>query len=302
MAQKSTNFKFKARSTDADANLHTFASESVDEGQWEDVPQPEALITPPSSDSRYSPSITPHKRRTGRGVYVAAPPRKQFVIPTPTSQPVKALPSPSPPPPSRPSVPIISKEELAVELGKGVSFTVKYCLDVFHRAVLLLRGPLSVILFLYLLSLLIVRVSNTLKTAFAPLCMVPGISRSAWCRPSERHGPDAQARWADYPKLVDVQSTTFEQLLDQSVSGSGLSLEIKKAEMATSDLITLVRVSDLKSRDMLAESLVEFVGDAKVTGRGLQKLNSKVAGAVDSCVHPIILLCHILIWSRNTPG
>jgi hypothetical protein len=58
-------------------------------------------------------------------------------------------------------------------------------------------------------------------------------------------------------------------------------LEIKKAEMATTDLVTLVRVSDLKSRDMLADLLARFVDDAKKTGRGLQKLSSKVGGAVD---------------------
>lgn len=68
------------------------------------------------------------------------------------------------------------------------------------------------------------------------------------------------------------------------MGGSGLSLEIKKAEMATIDLGTLVRVSDLKSRDLIAESLGEFVEDAKNTGRGLQKLSSKVGGAVDRYV------------------
>jgi len=88
-------------------------------------------------------------------------------------------------------------------------------------------------------------------------------------------------RWADYPKLVDTQSATFEQLLHESIGGSGLSLEIKKAEMATSDLVTLVRVSNLKSKEMLADSLSDFVVDAKKTGRDLHKLTSKVGGAVD---------------------
>jgi hypothetical protein len=80
---------------------------------------------------------------------------------------------------------------------------------------------------------------------------------------------------------VNVQSATFEQLLDESVGGSGLALEIKKAEMATSDLITLIRVSELRSRQVLADTLAEFVEDAKKTGRGLQRLNAKVGSAVD---------------------
>jgi hypothetical protein len=78
-----------------------------------------------------------------------------------------------------------------------------------------------------------------------------------------------------------VQSATFEQLLDESSSGSVLALKIKKAEMATTDLVTLVRVSDLRSRDMLGDALRQFVDDARLAGRALNKLNSKVAGAVD---------------------
>lgn len=92
-------------------------------------------------------------------------------------------------------------------------------------------------------------------------------------------------QWADYPKLMDVQTNTFEQLLDQTAGGSGLSLEVKKAEMATNDLVTLVRVSDLRSRDLLAETLVNFVDEARKTARGLQRFTSKVQGSVDRSVN-----------------
>ena len=81
-------------------------------------------------------------------------------------------------------------------------------------------------------------VSNTLRGAFAPLCYLPGFH--ALCRPLVYQTSDKKPpRWADYLKLVDTQSATFEQLLHESISGSGLSLEIKKAEIATSDLVTL---------------------------------------------------------------
>lgn len=80
---------------------------------------------------------------------------------------------------------------------------------------------------------------------------------------------------------MQVQGSAFEQLLDGSAGGSGLSLEIRKAEFATADLTTLVRHSDLKSNDVLAELLTAFVKDAKKTARGLTKLNSRVGGAVD---------------------
>ena len=81
--------------------------------------------------------------------------------------------------------------------------------------------------------------------------------------------------------LIWPSMTAFEQLLEDSAGGSGLSLEIKQAEMATSDLLARVHVSDLKAKDSLASSLSEFIDDAKKTARSLQKLTSKVGGAVD---------------------
>jgi hypothetical protein len=88
-------------------------------------------------------------------------------------------------------------------------------------------------------------------------------------------------RWADYPKLVDLQSKTFQQLMDDSIGGSALSLEVKKAEIAVTDLAVAVRLSNLKAKDSLAGSLIDFVQDAKRAGRGLQQLCSKIGGAVD---------------------
>lgn len=88
--------------------------------------------------------------------------------------------------------------------------------------------------------------------------------------------------WADYPKLVDMQTRTFDQLLDESIGSRGLTSEVKKAEMAGNDLITLVKASDLKSGDQIAERLSRFVDDAKGTGRSLHSLGAKINGAIDS--------------------
>jgi hypothetical protein len=125
-------------------------------------------------------------------------------------------------------------------------------------------------------------IGATLSSTLAPLCVLPGASRVPFCRAPQPGDPaGSPAQRADYPKLVDIQSTTFEQLLDDSVGGAGLALEIKKAEMATSDLTTLVRSSRLTSRERMAETLGVFVDDARRTGRGLQKFSAKVGGAVD---------------------
>ena len=52
--------------------------------------------------------------------------------------------------------------------------------------------------------------------------------------------------------------------------------------MATKDLVTLVGVSDLRSRDLLAGVLLDFVEDAKKTGKGLQRLNAKINSGIET--------------------
>lgn len=51
--------------------------------------------------------------------------------------------------------------------------------------------------------------------------------------------------------------------------------------MAIRDLTTLVKVSDLVAKDALVGGLETFVADARDASRGLQRLGSKVGGAVD---------------------
>ncbi|KAJ3902375.1 hypothetical protein F5879DRAFT_805531 [Lentinula edodes] len=124
---------------------------------------------------------------------------------------------------------------------------------------------------------------STVSTVFRPLCLVPGIISTRLCPDYGRHSYPLRDRplWADFPRLMNAQSSTFDQLLDNSVGGSGLSLDIKKAEMAMSDLVILVKFSELTSKDVLGDALSTFAHDARRAGRGLQTLGSKVGGAVD---------------------
>lgn len=89
--------------------------------------------------------------------------------------------------------------------------------------------------------------------------------------------------------MVEIQSKAFDQLLDESVAGPSLSLDIKKTEMATKDLITVVKSSDLRSKNLLAETLDAFVQNARETGSGLQTLNARINSAVDRFVDSHIL-------------
>ncbi len=122
----------------------------------------------------------------------------------------------------------------------------------------------------------------------SPICILPGISNLSLCRlwkpaPSQGSGPSGIASSSNLTRLFDAHEHTKPlvwTIITRIGRGSGLSLEIKKAEMATSDLVTRVRLSELNARDSIARALSEFVSGAKKTGRALQRLTSKVGGSV----------------------
>jgi len=174
------------------------------------------------------------------------------------------------------SAPLFSKEDLVDGALQGVSFSSRYIFDVCRTALALLRKPLGFLLFLSVLALILSSISHVLRDAFAPICWVPFISSTFMCQPT------APPPTINYPVLMEAETRTFEQLLDEASGGSVLSLEVKKAEMATSDLVTLVHLSSLTSKETLARMLLDFVEDAKKTGRRLQKLHAKVSGSVDT--------------------
>ncbi|KAG1883715.1 hypothetical protein F4604DRAFT_1575440 [Suillus subluteus] len=173
----------------------------------------------------------------------------------------------------------VDKEQVKEALSSSAHYSSFYLLDVFLHAVHLMHIPLSVLLFLWMLACAMIRLSSTLHTAFALICYLPFISWSAVCHQLVF---SHSRQLVDFPQLMQAQSSTFGQLIDGVVGQSGLSLEIRKAGFVTGDLIALVRNSDLKSNDVLADLLVRFVKDAKNTARSLTKLSSKVGGAVDN--------------------
>lgn len=178
--------------------------------------------------------------------------------------------------------PIASKEEMHAAFNSGIRSTLIYLQEIASWFFYILKRPLSLVLALWVLSIFLNTLSITFRSAFSPICGLPVVSRMPVCKllnaAQDREGGP---RHAEYPALVEMQGKTFEQLLDESVGGSSLALEIKKAEMATADLVTVVRTSDLRSREHLADALGNFVGSARSTARGLQKLNAKVSGSVD---------------------
>ncbi|KAF6757167.1 hypothetical protein DFP72DRAFT_1007111 [Ephemerocybe angulata] len=226
--------------------------------------------------------------RTTPSISAASPRKRRFKTPIPGSPNMEFERSQNEQPPRKPfPVPtLIHSDEVIHHTLTGIRWAVSYTFSIVRPAIRLLRIPLSLILFTFLMAAVLNRVASTLSAAFAPVCYIPGLSSTPACRwvhsYSAVSGGRDGVRWADYPALVEVQSKTFEQMLDDSMGSSSLSLDMKKTEMATADLIALVRLSNLASRESLAETLSEFVADAKNAGRSLHRLDAKMNGALDS--------------------
>jgi hypothetical protein len=174
--------------------------------------------------------------------------------------------------------PVVDQHQVKEVLLAGAYHSSFYFFNVILRAMRLMHVPLSVLLFLWMLASTMMHLSHTLHTAFSPMCFLPWVSRSAVCTELVLADPPQQV---NFLPLMQYQSSMFDQILDGSVGGSGLSFGIRKAEFATADLAILVRSSSLKSKDALADLLATFVRDAKKTARSLTKLSSKVGSAVD---------------------
>lgn len=79
---------------------------------------------------------------------------------------------------------------------------------------------------------------------------------------------------------MNIESS-FEKIVDSAAGGSALARVMKQSEMAVSDLSTVVRYSELKCKETLAERLDVFAKDAKGNVRALQGFGSKVGGVLD---------------------
>lgn len=86
---------------------------------------------------------------------------------------------------------------------------------------------------------------------------------------------------ADFPRLVEVQTSTIEQLVEEAEGGADLALYITKAEMAASDLLAVVKISDMGGQEVVANLLSEFVDNAAEAVRALQRLEAKTLGTVE---------------------
>ncbi len=163
---------------------------------------------------------------------------------------------------------------------KGMSFAFWYALSVVrHHTIRFLRRPLSFLTFLWALAFLFGKTSETLQVVVHPLCFISGISHSSLCISGPP--PTRVPKYADFPALVEIQSVTFEKLLDDFVHVSLLSSGIKKAEMGASELDEIIHRVEYQNDEHFTVAMSNFIGAAKETAVELQVLSFHVQDTID---------------------
>ena len=294
-----------------------------DENEWEDIDSEEdevgskyevgdggdrTLTTPPGRITSVARSV---RKRKGPGRINTTPssPRKPNQTRGTSNKAKLPLPPLPPPPPitlqQGPEEPFV-KEELKDAFFEGCWAIVIYFYDIFITFFKFIKKPLSLVLALWFLAIMLARISELVTKTLSPVCKFPFISRMTICViehvPVDKQDIEIKEPVrAAFPSMMDMQNKAFEQILDNPISDSGLSMEVNKAQLATSDLIVLVSSSQLVCKDLLAEALREFVNDARSAARDLQRLNAKVGGSIDRCVTkvPITSTEAVLTFSRT---
>ncbi|GBC53104.2 hypothetical protein RIR_jg1905.t1 [Rhizophagus irregularis DAOM 181602=DAOM 197198] len=138
---------------------------------------------------------------------------------------------------------------------------IKFITDVFVGALNILKPIFSIIIALYFAWYSFTFLSNNFQQELSMQCWAIG--------------------------QLDA-SKTYEQIMDQQLSYNGpsssLALDIKKAELATADLRTLIKYSSLVTVSKLANRLTLFVDKARSVGRDLQILQARTRRSLNNLI------------------
>ena len=150
------------------------------------------------------------------------------------------------------------------------------------------QKPLAILLSLYLAFGGVIMLHNlatrSLYTALTPICRIPG---AAWldlpfCPDFGLAKGDGEDREPPikFDTLMEVQEQ-LGQVVEKSVQGVPLPIEMKRSEASIRDLRTLVRYSTLQSKDELLLELDGFVGSVGTISRDLQGFNARIGSVMD---------------------
>ncbi|KAL8732720.1 MAG: hypothetical protein Q9181_003849 [Wetmoreana brouardii] len=163
----------------------------------------------------------------------------------------------------------------------------KWSYDVLGGAMGTLKPLISYLVAMYLLIGLLLVMRNLFTTsiysALSPICRIPGSSflNLPMCHSHISQYPEGEEPPVEFDQLINVQNS-FEAILEESAGGVTLPLNMKRSETSLRDLRTIIRYSNLRSKNELVFEFNGFIETAGIASSDLQKFNSHVGRAVDN--------------------
>jgi hypothetical protein len=150
------------------------------------------------------------------------------------------------------------------------------------------QKPLAILLSLYIAFGAVIVLHNLatrpLFTALTPVCRIPGVSwlDLPFCPDHGLNSGDGEAReWpVKFDSLMDVQEQ-LGQVVEKSVQGVPLPIEMKRSETSIRDLRTLVRYSTVQNKEELILELDGFIDTIGTVSKDLQRFNARTGSAID---------------------
>lgn len=267
----------RTRKTKKESPEPQFVMPSPDEdtmnGSWLDPKREPRAQTSPQRKPKYDPEPTPRRRTTRVSARVESPPRKQATKKSPRTRPPSALANLEGP----------SVGDLAIHHTVTMG---GHILDILATALRILKTPLSFLLaiwFLFGISIFLRNlITNSIYTSLSPICRIPGagLLNLPFC-PDSARWIDADEASVEFDSLMNLQGK-FEEVLDETSTGVGLPMDMKRGESSIRDLRQLVRYSNLHSKNELVLEFDGFIETARIASYDLQKFNSHIGRAVDN--------------------
>lgn len=163
-------------------------------------------------------------------------------------------------------------------------------MSVLGMALRFVKWPVAVLLALYMaVGIVMIGKDLVLQSAsasFQPICRIPGASllNLQFCPGNHlTPGSNPTSEPLEFDELMNAQAQ-FEKVLEDSAQAVSLPMEMKRTEASVRDLRTVVKYSDLPSRDELVYEFDGYIDVIRHIIDDLQSFNTHVGGAVDSVI------------------
>ncbi|KAI0473636.1 hypothetical protein GGR56DRAFT_648358 [Xylariaceae sp. FL0804] len=164
--------------------------------------------------------------------------------------------------------------------------SVAWALSILGMALQYAKIPLAALLAIYLCigAGMMARnmITDSIASSLSPLCHLPLVD-FPFCPDSSSASGGNATEPVEFDELMNVQSQ-FEKVLEDSAAGVSLPMEMKRTEASVRDLRTMVKYSDLPSRQELVYEFDGYIDRVRQISSDLQTFNTHVGSAVDSVI------------------